>query len=256
MAMKMRLIRMAAAMILIACGVAAVEAQTMKSAQKSALDAKQQSMLTIAAFSGMGDMDKLPSALAQGLDAGLTINEIKEVLVQVYAYAGFPRSLNAIAGFQAVLEERREKGINDIEGKAASPMPADRTSLEFGTENQTRLFGQPIRGGIYEFAPAIDHFLKAHLFGDIFQRDVLDWKQRQLTTIGILSGISGVEPQLQGHLATGLRQGLTVEQLRAAAAVIGDSLGKQYGDTMTRLIDGVIKKQETAGQQPAGSARQ
>lgn len=79
--------------------------------------------------------------------------------------------------------------------------------------------------------------MKAHLFGEIFQRDVLDWKQRQLTTVSILSGLGGVNPQLQGHLATGLRQGLTVEQLRGAAAVVGESLGREYGDNMNRLID-------------------
>jgi alkylhydroperoxidase/carboxymuconolactone decarboxylase family protein YurZ len=214
------------------------EAQTMK----NELDAKQQYMVAIAAFSGVGDLDKLKTVLSQGLDAGLTINEIKEALVQVYAYAGFPRSLNAITTFQSVLNARKAQGINDIEGKAASPMPTDRTNFEYGAENQTKLFGQPISGGIYEFVPIIDRFLKAHLFGDIFQRDTLDWKHRQLTTVGILSGISGVNPQLQGHLAAGLRQGLTVEQLRAAAAVIGDCLGKHYEKNMNQLIDNVVNK--------------
>jgi 4-carboxymuconolactone decarboxylase len=32
----------------------------------------------------------------------LTVNEIKEILVQMYAYAGFPRSLNGINAFMAV----------------------------------------------------------------------------------------------------------------------------------------------------------
>jgi alkylhydroperoxidase/carboxymuconolactone decarboxylase family protein YurZ len=238
--MKTYIAKLLAAVCLSMLGfTAATEAaQTMK----NPLDAKQQSMVAISAFSGMGDMDKLKIALNQGLDAGLTINEIKEMLVQVYAYAGFPRSLNAITEFQTVLNERKAKGIDDPEGRTASPMPADRASLQFGTDNQTRLFGQPISGGIYEFVPVIDQFLKAHLFGDIFQRDTLDWAHRQLTTIGILSGMSGVNPQLQGHLATGLRQGLTVEQLRAAAAVVADGLGKQYGDNMNRLIDNMVKK--------------
>ena len=33
----------------------------------------------------------------QGLEAGLTMSDAREVLVQLYAYAGFPRSLNALA---------------------------------------------------------------------------------------------------------------------------------------------------------------
>jgi 4-carboxymuconolactone decarboxylase len=31
------------------------------------------------------------------LGAGLTINEIKEVQIRLYAYAGFPRAPNALA---------------------------------------------------------------------------------------------------------------------------------------------------------------
>lgn len=207
----------------------------------TALNSKQQSMVAISALSASGDLEKLKPALGHGLDAGLTVNEIKEILVQVYAYAGFPRSLNALATLQAVMEERKVKGINDPEGNAASPMPTGRTSLEFGTENQTKLIGQPVGGGIYDFAPAIDQFLKAHLFGDIFQRDNLDWKHREFATIAMLAAIPGVEPQLKGHMGIGMHNGLTVEELRSAAVVITMIMGKQQGDAMNRLLDGMGK---------------
>lgn len=47
-------------------------------------------------------MEKLQPALNDGLDSGMTVNEIKEILVQMYAYAGFPRSLNGISTFMKV----------------------------------------------------------------------------------------------------------------------------------------------------------
>lgn len=47
----------------------------------------------------------------QGLEAGMTINEIKEILVQTYAYAGFPRSLRALQTFMSVLDNRKKAGI-------------------------------------------------------------------------------------------------------------------------------------------------
>jgi 4-carboxymuconolactone decarboxylase len=50
-------------------------------------------------------------------------NEIKEILVHLYAYTGFPRSLNGIHTFMAVLDERRAQGIEDEPGKEASPLP-------------------------------------------------------------------------------------------------------------------------------------
>lgn len=54
------------------------------------LSASQQAIPLIAASMASSQMDKLNAALNQGLDAGLTINETKEILVQLYAYTGFP----------------------------------------------------------------------------------------------------------------------------------------------------------------------
>ena len=60
-------------------------------AVENTLNPKQQSIIAISSFTANGDLEKLKSALNEGLDAGLTVNEIKEILVQLYAYAGFPR---------------------------------------------------------------------------------------------------------------------------------------------------------------------
>lgn len=60
------------------------------------LSAKQKSIVAIAGLTAKGDLAKLKDSLNKGLDAGLTINEAKEVLVHLYAYTGFPRSLNGI----------------------------------------------------------------------------------------------------------------------------------------------------------------
>lgn len=82
------------------------------------LSARQQVIPLIAASMASSQMDKLNAALNQGLDAGLTINEAKEILIQLYAYTGFPRSLNALNELMKVVETRKQRGIEDIEGKA------------------------------------------------------------------------------------------------------------------------------------------
>ena len=53
------------------------------------LTARQQAIPLIGAAMAGSDMRRLSLALDQGLDAGLTIGEAKEILVQLYAYAGF-----------------------------------------------------------------------------------------------------------------------------------------------------------------------
>lgn len=214
------------------------------------LSAKQRAIIPISAFTANGDLDKLKPALNEGLDAGLTVNEIKEVLVQLYAYSGFPRSLNGIGTFMAVMDERGKKGIKDEMGREASPMPAGKDSLEFGTENQTKLIGQPVAGPLYDFAPAIDRFLKAHLFGDIFQRDVLTWQDRELATVAALANIEGDNPQLQGHLVVGMHNGLTPEQLREFVNILRAKCGPKVADNAGAVLDQVLasKKQVTDGE--------
>lgn len=49
------------------------------------MDKKQQHIVQIAALTGRGDLEKLKPALAAGLDDGLTVNEIRELLVHTYA---------------------------------------------------------------------------------------------------------------------------------------------------------------------------
>ena len=190
--------------------IAIAEVQSMNA--KQTLSAKQRGIVPIAAFTATGDMEKLKTALNEGLDAGLTINEIKEILVQLYAYAGFPRSLNSINTFIGVLEEREQKGIKDEFGKEPSPMPANKSSIELGTEIQTRLIGAPATGKYITFAPAIDQFLKGHLFGDIFGRDNLDFRSREIATISALASMEGVNSQLQAHFEIGFNVGLNKTQ--------------------------------------------
>ena len=138
--------------------------------------------------------------------------------MQLYAYAGFPRSLNALSLLMQVLQERAARGRHDAPGREPGPVPSGRALLDLGTDNQTRLVGAPVSGPLFEFAPAIDQFLKGHLFGDIFARDNLDWASRELATVGALAALSGVEAQLASHVKISLNVGLTEQQLRQVAA--------------------------------------
>lgn len=179
---------------------------------------KQLAIGPVAAAAAVGDLGRLHSALNRALDAGLTINEGKEVLVQLYAYAGFPRALNALTVFMKVLDERKGRGVKDEAGKLPSAVPTGDALLTTGTANQTKLSGGLVAGPLFDFAPAIDQFLKTHLFGDIFARDNLDWQSRELATVAALSALTGVESQQQAHVRISLNVGLTEDQLRTFAA--------------------------------------
>ena len=84
------------------------------------LTTKQQSIAEVSAYAASGQQTGLKEALIRGLDAGVSVNEYKEILVQAYAYCGFPRSLNALSTLMQVTEER---GNKDELGKEASEKP-------------------------------------------------------------------------------------------------------------------------------------
>ncbi|WP_349736929.1 carboxymuconolactone decarboxylase family protein [Pseudomonas jessenii] len=199
--------------------------QPMTSTQPAAqtLSARQQAIPLIAAFMATSDMPRLNAALNQGLDAGLTVSETKEILVQLYAYVGFPRSLNALNELMTVVQARKQRGIQDAPGREPSrAIATGEALLAAGTANQTRISGGPVKGPVFDFAPVINRFLQTHLFGDIFERDNLDWQSRELATVGALAATPGVESQLRSHMRASLRVGLSVEQLRQVIEVLDE----------------------------------
>ncbi|EGD10055.1 carboxymuconolactone decarboxylase [Xanthomonas vesicatoria] len=193
------------------------------------LSPRQQAIAPIAAFAATGDIDRLNTALEAGLEAGLTINECKEVLVQVYAYAGFPRSLNALAALMQVVQARQQRGLADAQGTLPGPVPTGQDLLALGTANQTQLVGAAVSGPLFEFAPAIDTYLKTHLCGDIFARDNLDWVSRELATVSMLAALEGVDSQLQSHLKISMNIGVSSAQLNALAQVLDTRVGAAAG---------------------------
>ncbi len=208
------------------------------------LDRKQSAIVTLSALAAKGDLAGLPKALHDGLDAGLTVNQIKEALVHLYAYCGFPRSIRGLQTFMSVLEARKAKGINDQMGAEASPVKDERSKYERGKDILGKLTGAPQAGplmGYAAFAPAIDTFLKEHLFADIFERDVLSYAERELVTLSVLSSIGGVEPMLQGHLNISLNVGLTPGQLQQLVTIIQSSAGEKEAASAQSVLDGVLK---------------
>jgi 4-carboxymuconolactone decarboxylase len=209
-----------------------------------ALSPKQQSIVTISAFTANGDLEKLKTALNEGLDARLTVNEIKEILVQLYAYTGFPRSLNGINTFMAVMDERQRKGIKDEMGKEASPLSTAMNKDEYGARARAKLGGKdviPPPSGYQLFAPAIDTFLKEHLFADIFARDNLDYQSRELATISALAGMEGVNSQLQAHFNFGFNTGLTEAQMRSLISVLDAKVDKKKADNAYEVLGKVSR---------------
>ena len=208
------------------------------------LDTRQQVIIPIAVFTANGDIVKLKQALHVGLESGLSVNEIKEILVQLYAYCGFPRSLNGINAFMEVMKEREAKGIKDTIGKDATPLPKDIDKDAYGAKVRRELAGwdkEPSSQGYQLFTPVIDTYLKEHLFADIFARDILSHQERELVTISALAAMSGTAGQLKFHIGAAMNTGFTTTQIHAFIAVLKVKVGNQEAKVADQVLESVLQ---------------
>lgn len=206
------------------------------------LTSRRQGLAVVAALEAKGDIPGLESAIAVALDNGLTVSEAKEALSHLYAYTGFPRSLNALGALQRVLEQRKASGIHDNPGKEADPLPSDYDALKQGTEVQTRLTGKPFQ---YTFVPATDYYLKAHLFGDIFARNNLSHADREIVTVSAISALRGCEPQLIAHVSGARNMGVTDEELRALPELLEGEVGFEEAERLRGALAVVFGENHT-----------
>lgn len=197
------------------------------------LTQKEFSIIKIAVCTALGDLETLQSEFNTALDEGMSLNEVKEVLIQLYAYCGFPRSLQSINTLMRVVDERKSRGIEDAAGPEPQAVAAE-GKYEIGRATLERLTGQPQQtiSGANAFAPGIDVFLKEHLFADIFGRGILSEKERELATFSALSSLDFIDPQRAAHRAIAARRGVSEEALNfvsATAASIRSRFEKNNG---------------------------
>jgi len=224
---------------------AANDAENRYAEANKVLAPREQAIVAVASYTGKGDLENLRRALAQALDAGMTVNEINEVLIHAYAYCGFPRSLRAIQTFMQVVEKRKADGITDVAGREASIVRDNRSRYERGCDVLAEISGIPAdapNAGYALFAPTIERFLKEHLFADLFERDLLTYRERELATVSVLAGVGGVEPMFESHAAICMHLGVTPEQLSSLLNIVEKNLGKTYSEPLRKVLNQLTEK--------------
>jgi quercetin dioxygenase-like cupin family protein/alkylhydroperoxidase/carboxymuconolactone decarboxylase family protein YurZ len=181
---------------------------TMATMNAQTLTERQKGLAACACLMAQGDLERLEPAVKTALDNGVTINELKEAFSQLYAYTGFPRSLNALGVLSKVLENKHTNWQDGKPWTRPEVWNDAAKALKQGTEVQTQLSG---RAFDYDFCPQDDYYLKAHLFGDIFAGDQLSHADREIVTVAALSGLEGVAPQLAAHKRGAVNMGNSQE---------------------------------------------
>ncbi|MNQ26926.1 Carboxymuconolactone decarboxylase family protein [compost metagenome] len=212
--------------------------------QNTTLDKRQQYIVKISAYASKSDAVNLQKNFTEALDAGLNINEIKEALVHVHAYAGFPPSIFSLNTFKQVVEQRASSGKKDQLGRENSAVDEKISLYERGEKAQMQVTGLSAETlkEIMSFAPIMDVFLKEHLFGDLFDRDVLDYIDRELVTVAVLAALH--HPFVRSHIGGALNVDVTRGQLEELFDIIEKEIGKAEADTSRNILTEVLESRK------------
>ncbi|WP_181042805.1 carboxymuconolactone decarboxylase family protein [Apibacter adventoris] len=180
------------------------------------LDNKSKEIVAISSLIAQGAIPELKVHLNGALNTGSTINEVKEIILQMSVYCGFPKCINGMKALRQVLEERKALGIIDKEGKTASTNTTiDKYTLgakflAILKDNQEQI----LKENFQNLSPELVRLTIEYGYGDIFSRDNLDKKYRQISTISALATLGNAQPQLKFHIEAGLNIGLTVDEIK------------------------------------------
>ncbi len=76
---------------------------------RQGLDRRTRHLLTLAMLAALGKEDEFAMHVPAGRNTGVTMDEIKELLLQVAVYAGVPAANSAIAAAKRVIAEFEEE---------------------------------------------------------------------------------------------------------------------------------------------------
>ena len=202
------------------------------------LTVKQRTALSLSITAANGQTGAVEMHTRTALKAGWTRQEIGEIFLHVYVYAGVYGCLNGFMTAKKVFEEidlaegmkpagkgraraarsttpTRTQSGKSKSGKAGKQKSAlAERGLEIrreliGPENidawQKRYAGDPFMNMFFDFTHKF-------CFGAIWDRPALDHKMRDILTLGLAAGM-GQEGAVRRHLRSALRIGLTRKQI-------------------------------------------
>ena len=149
------------------------------------------------------------------LNTGSSVDELKEVVLQMSVYAGFPSAINGMNALKEVLQERKQHGVSDNKGFEERKNAQER--LQLGKQQLSAIapgMVEKLQSTYDGFAPELTQFILEYGYGDIFSRENLDRQYRQIATIAALTALGNARPQLKFHIRAGLNVGLSEEGIK------------------------------------------
>ncbi|HTY25844.1 MAG TPA: carboxymuconolactone decarboxylase family protein [Desulfomonilaceae bacterium] len=176
------------------------------------LDPKSRQIATMAALTAMGNAKpQLKFHIGASLNIGVTPEEIIDVMYITTVFAGFPSGLNGISAAREVFQA---KGVSMKQDRR--PAPGDGTRHERGLETLNRTSkdaGERVIKSLSDIAPDMAQFIIDFSYGDIFSREILSPKHKEIAMIAVCVAKGTMEPQMKVHLHAALNVGCTKQEI-------------------------------------------
>jgi 4-carboxymuconolactone decarboxylase len=219
------------------------------------LSLKSRAFATLAMVTVLGNQSSSIEFHVEGaLRAGATETEIKEVLLQMTLYAGYPKTLTAVAAAQKIFTDIKKSGI-----PAASPQP-DLASQKQVESNEVRYrrglealnqisksSGEAVVKSFADIAPDLGRYIVEFSYGDIFSRPNLDLKTRELATVSALTGLNTTasELPLKVHINGALNVGANSQEIVEAILHVIPYVGFVKVQQAMALAEEVFQERHT-----------
>jgi 4-carboxymuconolactone decarboxylase len=215
---------------------------------RDGLDDTMKEQAVVAALTAMGTAaPQLRVHIHAALHVGCTPEEIREVILQMCGYAGFPATLNAFRIFEEVLQETgRTLPTESLHAGSGGRYERGKKLLSAIAPDQERVLKEtfdPIN-------PDITRHVIEFGYGDIYARGLLPLRNRQAATIAGLAAKGTAPSQLRFHIGGGLRAGLTEEEIVEIMLLISIYAGfpaALNGILATREVADVLKEEGRCG---------
>lgn len=212
------------------------------------LELKSQEIAVVAALTAIGTAQpQLKVHINGALNVGCTINEVKEIILQMSAYSGFPSCINATNALKEVLIERKEQGINDFVGNPATIENSTKTRYEIGQDELSNLDSMQVgklQKAYNEFSPELIRLMLEFGYADIYSRNNLEKKYRQIATIAALTALGNAQPQLKFHINAGLNIGLAVDDIKEIMLLMSIYSGFPSAINGTTILKEVLAERQ------------
>lgn len=165
---------------------------------RDTLDGRMRELVILVVAATNQTLEEVKRHTAAALRSGAAPEEIREALYHCAPYIGLGKAQTAV---EAMDEAMTACGV-------ALPLQSGQTvteenRLERGIAAQKAIFGEAIdamRASAPEDEKALQDYLSAYCFGDIYTRKWLSTAERELLTFAILAAQGGCEPQLKSHV--------------------------------------------------------